>query len=304
MPCYHPLHAFKAKSEDKQKTLITFKRSESWRGEKIELRCGQCIGCRLDRAKMWAVRCVHEASLYEDNCFVTLTYDDKNLPKNGSLCLRDFQLFMKKLRKKFKDRKISFFHCGEYGEWFQRPHYHALLFNIDFKDKKPFSKKNGYWVYTSDTLSELWTKGFSLVGALSFETADYVARYSLKKITGEKAKDHYGVMAPEYATMSRRPGIGKKWFAKYSGDVYPVDRVIIDGRNTRPPRYYDDLLSRSDPSTLALLKIKREKNERFVEDVYRGRVIRVSDSCDVRLIEKEKTKIGQVNLLSRHKDGV
>lgn len=305
MPCYRPLHAFKGHSEDKQKIKIAFKRSDSWKGERIELPCGQCIGCRLDRARDWAVRCVHEASLYEDNCFITLTYDDKNLPKDGSLCLRDFQLFMKRLRKKY-GKGIRYFHCGEYGEKNKRPHFHALLFNHDFKDKQYFKTKNGFQIYTSPSLSELWEKGFSTVAGASFESAGYVARYSLKKVTGEKAKDYYGDIKPEYATMSRRPGIGKEWLLRFSGDVYPSDNIVINGTTTRPPRYYDNVYGKNDPSTIALLKIKRETNaEKFVvTDHKNGRDIFESDSCDRRLIEKEKTKQGQLALYSRHKDGV
>lgn len=305
MPCYHPLHAFKGKSEDKQKTLVTFKRSDSWKGERIELPCGQCIGCRLERARMWAVRCVHEASLHEENCFITLTYDNEHLPENGSLCIRDFQLFMKKLRKS-SEKKIRYFHCGEYGETFARPHYHALLFGYDFKDKKYFSERNGNVTYISNKLSELWEKGFTTVAGVSFESAGYVARYSLKKVSGKNSEDHYGIMQPEYCTMSRRPGIGRGWYSKYSGDVHTLDRVIINGVATRPPRYYDNILGKQDPSALALLKIEREKNEKFVvTDRKNGRDIVESDSCDRRLVEKEKTKMSQIGtLISRHKDGV
>lgn len=305
MPCYHPLHAYRGKSKDVQKTLIAFKRSDSWRGERIELPCGQCIGCRLERARMWAVRCVHEASLYEKNCFITLTYDKKYLPENGSLCLEHFQKFMKRLRKRYGSG-IRYFHCGEYGDENRRPHYHALLFNHDFMDKTFFSERNGYKAYTSQELSELWQKGFTVVADVSFESAGYVARYSMKKITGEKAKVHYGDLHAEYATMSRRPGIGKNWYLKYAGDVYPNDRVIINGTHTRPPRYYDDLLGKADPSTLALIKIEREKDaQKYVQtDTINGKPIFESDSSDSRLIEKEKTKLGQISLLNRHKDGV
>lgn len=304
MSCYHPLHAYKGFSKDKQKTLIVFSRPLSWRGERIELPCGQCVGCRLDRARMWAVRCVHEASLYENNCFITLTYDKYNLPENGSLCLRDWQLFAKRLRKKYP-QKIRFFQCGEYGDGpGRRPHHHAVLFNHDFADKKAFSKRLDYTIYTSDELSKLWQKGFTTVADVNLKSAGYVARYSMKKITGKKKEEHYGNMVPEFATMSRRPGIGKGWYDKFSGDVYPNDRVIIDGTYSRPPRFYDNLLGKDDPSTLALLKIEREKNQKYVEDVVNGRVILESDSSDRRLIEKEKTKIGQIGLLSRHKDGV
>ena len=193
MPCYHPLHVFKGKSDDPFKTKIVFKRSESWRAERMDLPCGQCIGCRLERARQWSIRCVHESQMYEKNCFVTLTYSPEKLPLSGSLDVREFQLFMKRLRKSASE-KIRFFHCGEYGVvcrncgnseplckcglWVPsigRPHYHALLFGFDFDDKEVYCKKDGYQTYTSSTLSKLWGKGHSLVGDLSFESAGYVS---------------------------------------------------------------------------------------------------------------------------------
>lgn len=298
MPCYFPLTAYKAKSKDPQKTAITFHRSESWRGIELKLPCGQCIGCRLERSRQWAVRCLHEASLYERNCFLTLTYNQDHLPLSGSLNLSHFQLFMKRLRKKY-GAGIRFFHCGEYGENLGRPHYHALLFNHDFPDKLFFSERNGNRVYTSKALSSLWTAGFSVIGEVTFESAAYVARYVMKKVTGEKASLHYKGLKPEYITMSRRPGIGRGWFEKYSSDVYPHDRVVIRGNNTRPPRFYDALLGSKDPSLLALLKINREKNERFVTDVYNGRVISESDSSDRRLAVKNEVKLAQIKNLKR-----
>lgn len=298
MPCYFPLKAFKAKSKDPQKTAITFRRSESWKGIEISLPCGQCIGCRLERSRQWAVRCVHEASLYDRNCFVTLTYDPAHLPKTGSLQLEHFQLFMKRLRKKY-GAGIRFFHCGEYGDNLGRPHYHALLFNHDFDDKKYFSERNGNKVWTSDNLSNLWQMGFSLIGEVTFESAAYVARYVMKKVTGENKDIHYNGMKPEYVTMSRRPGLGKGWYEKYKTDVYPHDRVIVRGAETRPPRFYDNLLGKSDPSTLALLKIEREKNEKFVTDVVNGKTVIESDSSMRRLAIKEVVKRAEISNLKR-----
>lgn len=303
MPCYHPIHAYKGKSDDVQKIKIAFKRSDSWRGEKIELPCGQCIGCRLERSRQWAVRCMHEASLYEKNSFITLTYNNENLPKDLSLHLEDFQLFMKRLRKK-NGKGIRFFHCGEYGDEFNRPHFHSLLFNHDFTDKKFFSSKGGNAIYTSDELDSLWKKGHGTIGAVTFESAGYVARYALKKVTGEKADAHYGNKKPEYCTMSRRPGIGFNWFHRFKGEMYPLDRVHVRGHDCPIPRYYDNLMAKEDPSTVALLKIERENKKSWCEDVVMGKTIIESDSCDRRLIEKEKTKLAQLSMLSRHKDGV
>ena len=104
MPCYSPLHAFKGKHSDASKIAITFRRSESWRGVEIDLPCGQCIGCRLERSRQWAIRCMHEASLHEKNCFITLTFSPEYLAtrKNEwSLDYHDWRKFMCRLRKRF-----------------------------------------------------------------------------------------------------------------------------------------------------------------------------------------------------------
>lgn len=302
MPCYHPIHAFKAKPEDPYKIKIAFKRSNSWRGEKIDLPCGRCIGCRLERARQWAVRLFHESQMHENNSFITLTYDDEHIPENQSLRLRDFQLFMKRLRKKKSESRIRFFHCGEYGENFGRPHYHAILFNVAFNDRQLFKTNNGINVYTSKELSSLWPMGISSVGDVTFESAGYVARYCLKKVTGENAGKHYGNRKPEYCTMSRRPGIGYLWWEKYKNEVVPFDRVNIRGVDCKPPRYYDDLLFRIDPSTSMLTKIKREENKKFVDDYYLGKHLLESDSSDRRLLVKEETKIASISMLPRHKE--
>lgn len=300
MSCYSPLHAYKGKSNDPQKTKIVFRRADSFKGEKLDLPCGQCVGCRLERSRQWAVRCMHEASLYSDNSFLTLTYSDQYLPPNNSLVKSDFQYFMKRLRKSLAPKTVRYYHCGEYGEK-GRPHYHALLFNHDFKDKKIFSTRGGNSVYTSAHLSSLWPQGFSVIGEVTFESAAYVARYVMKKVTGKKAESHYAGRVPEYTTMSRRPGIGKNWYEKYKSDVYPHDRVIVRGNPTRPPRYYDTQLQLEDPSTLALIKLNREKNnEHYVTDrLSDGRVVRVSDSSGPRLRVKEICKIASIQNLKR-----
>jgi len=195
---------------------------------------------------MWAIRCVHEAQSHELNCFVTLTYADDKIPPGGTLVKKHFQDFMKRLRKLHK-LPVRYFHCGEYGETTLRPHYHAILFGIDFADKKLHSKNaQGQTLWTSETLTKLWGFGHCLIGALTFETAAYTARYCLKKINGQLADAHYQGREPEYATMSRRPGIGADWFAKYSDDVYPSDFIVLRGQKQQPPRYYDKILKKEN----------------------------------------------------------
>lgn len=251
MTCFHPLRAYKTASGS-----IVFNGSKPNITEFLDLPCGKCIGCRLDRSRQWAIRCMHEASLFDRNCFITLTYDDAHLPEDRSVNVRHFQLFMKKLRKRFGSN-IRFYHCGEYGDKTSRPHYHAILFNFDFDDKKLFTVRNGYPVYISQILNEIWGNGFCEIGTVTFESAAYVARYIMKKVNGKLAEGHYDFVhpvtgqiysrSPEYTTMSRRPGIGTAWFDKFGGDVFPHDRVIIAGRELRPPKFYDKRLKDADP---------------------------------------------------------
>lgn len=264
MPCYTPLRPYIGPVKEPGKTNIVWHRSESWKGESLVIPCGQCIGCRLEYARQWAVRCVKEASLYEDNSFITLTYDYDHMPLYESVELREFQLFMKKLRKEYGEG-IRYFHCGEYGRicagcgqteeicksvgcklWIEklgRPHYHAILFNHDFKDKVLFQEKKGQRLYISGTLDKLWNKGFATTGDVSFKSASYVARYSMKKLKGKK-KVEYGLRKSEYVSMSRgceklgTGGIGKGWYDKFKTDVFPSDEMVINGAITKPPKIF------------------------------------------------------------------
>ena len=176
---------------------------------------------------------------------------------------------MKRLRKHFAPQTIRFFHCGEYGDLNSRPHYHAICFNLDFEDKIQFKKERDHIIYSSETLDEIWGLGYSTIGACTFETAAYCARYVMKKISGDKAQQHYewtnpetGVIydrQPEYATMSRRPGLGQGWYDAFQSDIYPSDNVVHNGRKFKVPRYYDKRLELSDSRALKTLKGKRIK---------------------------------------------
>lgn len=270
MACYHPLEGYRSETVNPSgKRSIIFDVKERWKGNRpILLACGQCLGCRMDRSRDWAVRCLHESTLHEANCFITLTYDPVNLPPDGSLVVRDFQLFMKRLRKRFAPRKIRFFHCGEYGEEGGRPHYHALLFNWDFPDRRYLKTENGNKLYTSAILEELWDKGQSSVGDVTFESAAYVARYIVKKRTGPDAWMYYEEidfdtgevlreLKPEYVTMSRRPGIAHNWFEKFKSDVFPDDFVVINGKKVHTPQFYKRKLEQMFPEDYEVLQNQR-----------------------------------------------
>lgn len=246
MACYHPLSAYRDPETGQIRILdARFDRADA----NLTLPCGQCQGCRLERSRQWAVRVMHEASLYPVNSFVTLTYNDENL--KPSLDYSDFQKFMKRLRKS-SDSNIRFYMCGEYGSLNMRPHFHACLFNCDFPDKVVWQKQRGNYIYRSEKLESLWPFGFSSIGELTFQSAAYVARYVMKKQTGFNSEQHYQSvdpetgeviqLVPEFNKMSLKPGIGAEWFKKYQSDVYPNDYLVVNGVKTRPPRYYDKLL--------------------------------------------------------------
>lgn len=190
---------------------------------------------------------MHEASLYPHNCFVTLTYDDEHLPSGNSLNYRDFQLFIKRLRKHYRTKTIRFYMCGEYGSQTSRPHFHACLFNIHFSDNKVWKQSDSLsYLHYSPTLNKLWPFGHASIGALNRQTAAYTARYIMQKITGDLAPDHYGGRTPEFNRMSLRPGIGAAWFDRFHRDVYAHDHLIADGSEQSIPKYYDKLHKRLD----------------------------------------------------------
>lgn len=236
-------------------------------GEAFRLPCGQCVGCRLERSRQWAMRMMHERRLWPRSVFVTLTYDDEHLPAGATLVKRDFQLFMKRLRKSRRE-PIRFYACGEYGETTARPHYHAVLFNCDFGDKLRHTVNNRDDVlYRSDELLGLWDNGHALIGDVTFESCAYVARYCVKKVTGDVAEIHYSVMdgdgvvydrLPEFALMSRRPGIGAGYYARFGDEVRAHDTVVINGREVAPPRFYDGRTKAFDAERFEVLRKRRK----------------------------------------------
>lgn len=200
--------------------------------------------------------------MHTENSFITLTYNSDHLPEDGSLDKKHFSDFMKRFRKRVMsqhNQQIRFYHCGEYGDKYGRPHYHAIIFGFDFPDKQFFKNlKSGFPVYTSELLEKCWPFGYASIGTVTYESAAYVARYCVKKITGKAATDHYQGKQPEYATMSLKPGIGSTWYKRYGNDVHPRDEVIINGRQDHPPKYYDKLFEVRDPDAFEQLKEQRK----------------------------------------------
>ena len=296
MKCTSPLKAYRGFGNKPVFKIANAKKPI----EKLQLPCGQCIGCKLKRSAEWAARCQHEAWLHDQNCFITLTYHDRHLPDDGSLDHRHFQKFMKDLRNRIRPTKVRYFMCGEYGEKLQRPHFHALLFGYDFADKELWRNNKGNPMYTSDLLSLIWGRGFCTVGELNYGTAAYVAKYCTKKITGKAALQHYvnedGVqLKPEYARMSTGSGtngaggIGKTWLDLFEHtDVWPADNVpvIKNGKFgvQRVPRYYDKKYGERYPAALEKVKEARiEKAEKHSDDNSPGRLKQIAECNEARL---------------------
>lgn len=262
MTCFHPLVAYRL--GDGPLSFAKCKRESG--STRLELPCGQCVGCRLRRVREWSIRCVHEAMLHDSNCFLTLTYDRDHLPVNGSLDKDHWQRCAKRMRYHFGP--FRYFHCGEYGSTTYRPHYHTLVFGLDFPVNDTCSvirvNPDGSKLVQSSIMDRIWGYGRVAIGSLTFNSAGYVAKYCMKA-SDDYAKERYTrydaktgeswQVLPEYATMSRRPGIGAAWFDKYSAEVVSSDEVVVDGRIFPVPRYYDN---RMDDSTLDRLKERRK----------------------------------------------
>jgi len=270
MPCYLPLVGYRTLG-----SRITFKRSEAlFPKQPMSLPCGRCIGCKIAKSKDWALRCWHEAQLNDaglNNCYITLTYSNENLPEHGSLKKSDFQKFLKRLRKNTK-QKLRYFMCGEYGEKTNRPHYHALLFGYKFPDAKFWTERKGNRIYKSEILTNTWGVGACELSGVTFKSAAYVARYILKKQnSAEATQDRYCIYNTEtgeitlrtfeYVAMSLKPGIGAKFYEKYPDSFFPQDEARLPNGGTMPvPNYYRTLLKRSDPELAEkLLKVRIEK---------------------------------------------
>lgn len=276
MTCYHPLKGFpiglteNGKSKMKicsYKTDFVRFDGQHWHchsgvppfgdyvSDFVEIPCGQCIGCRLDYSRQWANRCMLEASEHESSFFLTLTYDDNHLPTNDivdvetgeikqspvhTLVKRDFQNFMKRLRKNTGQR-LRFYGCGEYGDETFRPHYHIIVFGLKLDDLQFYKRSPaGFWYYNSDTVQKCWPNGFVVVCNVSWDTCAYTARYVTKKLKGEPAEIYnYFNLTPPFVLMSRRPGIARNYYEEHKDNIYKYDCINLmtedGGLQFKPP---------------------------------------------------------------------
>jgi len=251
----------------------------------IEIPCGQCIGCRLNRQQMWAFRCLAEASLHRHNYFATLTYSDESLPPYGELRHRDWQLFAKRVRKRLGP--FRYLMCGEYGEQTKRPHYHALLFGLDIPDLDRFSVRRGYPVFRSRILADLWRKGIIELGTVTPQSARYCAGYVLKDARApERWDENTGEIVPltqPYGRMSLRPGLGDAWIRRYYPEVFTHGACYAQDRAFRIPDRFKHILDDINPDAYS------ELHEAAVE-----KAIGSPDNSRARLAVRERVALANL----------
>lgn len=289
-------------------------------GEPVCRPCGICIDCRLDYSRQWAIRCKHEASLHEKNCVVTLTYSDENIPKGwwdksdekkpkwveapGTIDPDAGPAWMKRLRAKIQYEReqlhkpwnpkdaIKTYGCAEYGcndpkcgrPWCghnMRPHYHIILFNYDFPDKKVTQTTQGRNYYTSQILEQTWGLGGCQIMDMNFETAAYVSRYVTKKLSGPnwekyeserikrgKQKHAYGAKLKEQSIcIAQQTGIASEWWKINKEKIHSNDLMYVNGQKIKPVKYYDHKYEIEKPNEYEKIKQKRKKEiQKYIDE--------------------------------------
>lgn len=204
MQCYNPIHM-----------------NEGRPGEALTVPCGKCLACRISKAREWSMRLMHEFNYHKKAVFVTLTYNSEHLPKDNAISIDELQRFLKRLRKKLPPKAIKYYACGEYGEQFGRPHYHAIIFGLGLDDKKIFE--------------EAWTKGNIKLGTVTYQSCRYVSDY-VGKVDGEKAKELYGEKQLPFKLQSM--GLGKQFALDNQKQIKQNGYLTVDGIKMSIPRYY------------------------------------------------------------------
>lgn len=250
------------------------------------LPCGKCDSCKLEYSRQWAIRCVHESKLHAQNCFLTLTYSNENLPEDGKIVKKHLQDFFKRLRWHLGDTKIRYYAVGEYGSKNKRPHYHCILFGYTPPDCYEFGFSVNNRIFRSPFIEDVWSHGMVFIGNVTYESCAYVARYCMKKVeTNPNFK--------EFSLMSRRPGIGSEYFQHYFKGWYALDgiRIVRNGsyQTQRIPRYYDKLYQSINPSDL--IRIKDDRINKMLDKPFpwKSPQDKVSTDLDARfLINRER----------------
>ncbi|QCS36243.1 replication initiator protein [Capybara microvirus Cap1_SP_175] len=293
--------------------------------EWIRVPCGNCLACKIQKSKEWAIRLECEAKQYETNYFLTLTYDEEHKPYkeifeyndkkyydpgtwNGYLIKEDAIRFLNSFRKycsrEYKWDGIRFYMVGEYGSLGQRPHYHAILLNCPkLKDLKPIgsNRKTKDAYLTSERIEHIWGKGFITIGEVTWQSMLYVAGYCQKKLNGSIGKELYARagQTPPFANMSRKPGIGKYFFDENKIKIYDCDEIINSkGLAVKPPQYYDKMMEKYDKELMENIKERRKiKAKNYEIEKMKKTTLNIKEQMEV----EERTKIEKLKRYNRNR---
>ena len=292
MPCTRPIQGWRCPESGK----VTLSPKTGHRSAYAELPCGRCIDCRLNRAREWGIRAVHERQLHDDASYLTLTFSEDRLPQDRSIDVAHVQKFIRSLRKRTRRLRtrpngeltpLRYLACGEYGAskldqvpWSDvpeevglRPHYHLVVWGVDLRERFVKRTEAGHPLYRSSIVDAAWSdQGLCWVGDVTFQSSAYVAGYVTKKIYGAAAdlqytRIRYGTgecwdVCPEFLTMSKKPAIATGWLERYWTDVYPRDEVILGGKRMKPPKFYDRWLEANHPAVFEQVK-KARRDEQY-----------------------------------------
>lgn len=240
-------------------------------GQYILVPCRQCPECKQMRAREWSLRCMLETQKYEQNCFLTLTYENNPV----KLIKKDLQDFIKRLRKHIEPKKIKYFACGEYGSKRWRPHFHIIIFNHDFTDKwKTNNSNSNKEMYHSDTLDRIWGKGITTIQDVTINSCGYCALYSS---TPRKYLPPLLQETPEFNLMSQ--GLGLDTIIQNIDKYAETDEIFLDGQSYKIPNIalkkkycYNQESGIYDNKYIKLkekrLQKARENSERYQKNLY------------------------------------
>lgn len=227
----------------------------------VTVPCGKCMMCRIAKRREWTLRLTHELASSQDGIFITLTYDDENLPRKNptreipnpfpTVVKSDLQKYFKRLRKAIGEKKIKYFACGEYGDLNERPHYHAIVSNMSILSDSD-----------CNAVTDCWSKGFTHIGIAEFDSIQYVAGYIEKKLTGPLGKKYYQDLGRDPVFRLVSQGIGKEYALKHRDQLSQNLYSSIKGKKMNLPRYYVDVLQ-LDPADLSTRSQDKERAELF-----------------------------------------
>lgn len=338
MPCTRPLVRTVINREERVVSLKAYlsktgerlefdadQKQQKWNEQRVKkllkeqnaqlLPCGHCPGCKIANAASWANRMEMELPYHENAWFLTITYNNENVPyratwdtltgevitENLSLCYEDMQKFWKRLRRyiEYHEKgtgKLMYFQAGEYGSQTHRPHYHAIVYDLPIKqeDLKIYKKERGFTYYNCEWLEKIWGMGHVILAPAEWRSMAYTARYTTKKIYGKDGKKFYeelGIM-PEQCNMSKKPAIGAQYYYDHAAEIYERDQIQLkNGKICKPPRYFDKLFD-IDHGAKPLTDEEVQKIEDITEK---------AESEELKAIKRERRRIANDALFAQLK---